>query len=171
MEILIGAIVGLVTGLAGTYVALRMLPPNIAVAKSQEQKNLSDALKNAVDAMLATSADRNALETRLDELEAHREKRTKEMLHLQMQNDDLQAAQIATQRQIENLNREYTIELTKLREQLSNWEARYNEIKDKYHKVVEFFVGYLREKNEPIPPDLALLLGDSITKFKLKGSK
>lgn len=170
MDILAGAIAGLLTALVGVYVALRMLKPNIKVANSQEQANLSKALKDAVDAMLATSADRNALEIRVDELEAHRDQRTKELAFLQQQNDDLQAGMIATKNQVEALNRQYTKEITLLREQVSSWEARYNEIKEKYHKVVEFFVNYMKEKNEPVPPDLALLLGDSISKFKLPKS-
>ena len=117
MDILAGAIGGLVAA----YIALRMLKPNIKLANSQEQANLAKALKDAVDAMLATSADRNQLETRLDEMDKHWDERTAEMLTLKSQNEDLQAGQIATQRQIEALNRNYAAEISRLKHQWREW--------------------------------------------------
>ena len=117
MDILAGAIGGLVAA----YIALRMLKPNIKLANSQEQANLAKALKDAVDAMLATSADRNQLETRLDEMDKHWDERTAEMTTLKMQNEDLQAGQIATQRQIEALNRNYAAEISRLKHQWREW--------------------------------------------------
>jgi chromosome segregation ATPase len=46
VEILLGAVAGLVTGLVGAYVALRMLKPNIKIANSQATLNETQGTAN-----------------------------------------------------------------------------------------------------------------------------
>lgn len=174
-DAIIGAIGGLITGLVGAYIALRMVKPNVRVLNSQEQLNLSTALKNAVDALtdsLETSSnvrqqaeqERQALEKRIDELEAHREARTKQI-------EDQNIKVEALEQSLEKSNREYTKAISTLQQQVGDWEKRYTELEAKYANskhAIEILVNALRDANIPLPPGLELFLGDSMTKFKLK---
>ena len=94
------------------------------------------------------------LESEIALLTQRQTERTKEM-------EDLQVRIQADLMETNHLKHE----VEKLRAQVAEGDKKYDELKGKHERVVESFGSYLKARGETLPPDLALLLGDS-NKFK-----
>lgn len=87
------AITALLAGGVGWFVALRKAPAEIRVLTSQEKKNNADAANTATDAMINLlkfmQEERAENTKRIDELEAHRAQRNREIdeLKVKIQSD------------------------------------------------------------------------------------
>ena len=127
---------------AGIVVALLYVAGQVIASynqrKSKEKQDaevlidLTASAKNLVeggDVAVETAMSLLAIyEGRIKELETGRtdrlkmiEDQGKQITELQSQNEDLQAGQIATQRQIEALNRNYAAEISRLKHQWREW--------------------------------------------------
>jgi predicted RNase H-like nuclease (RuvC/YqgF family) len=153
--IVLSALIG---GGVAWYVALRKMPKEMRVLSSEEQKNLSDALNNAVAAyntsLTASNFQKVNLEARIATLEK--------------ENEETRTARVERDARIAALE----IDHARLQTQIAQWEARYNELEKKYSnskRAIEILVKALDDAKIPMPQELAVLLGDSITKYKLGG--
>ena len=128
-DLLISAIGGAIAGIVTAYVALRMLPSNIRVAKSEEHKNTGDALKQAIDTLMDSLAITDRLQERvnkqegeIDALKSGREKRTEEIEELKTQIELLER-QYA--REITALKNQYVSEIAALKHGWRDWYSRF----------------------------------------------
>lgn len=155
-EFLVGAfsaIGGMVATIVTAYIALRNVKPNQRILKSQETSSLATAAETAagalVDILKAFSDERKQFELRIDELEAHREERTKRIEELE--------------NSIESLNREYAAETQSLKEKIDDLQTQVTDGKDRYDRLVrvnEKLVQALKDASIPLP-DIEADLTDS----------
>jgi chromosome segregation ATPase len=120
----ISAIVSFVSALVAVgslYVAFKKSKPEIKVLNSQEQLNLASALKQAAEALSVSLTDRSELEGRIDELEAHREQRAKEIDTQNKEIDKLRAE--ITAMQIDEARK-----TSRLIEKLEAWEQWFTDV-------------------------------------------
>lgn len=119
----------------------------------QEREELTALIRNGADALLQASVRENELEDRIRGLEDTR----------QTYRAEHEARVIALENSVRDLfqkSQEWESRYITLQEQ-------YNTLKDKYNKAIEILVGALdEERRAKVMPELALLLGDSIAKFK-----
>jgi chromosome segregation ATPase len=151
------AVVGLLSAfLSGggvlAYVALKKSKTEIKVLDTQGTSNIAKALNDAAVAMGAilnaseadrqeAVSDRKDLEARVDELEAHRSMRSREIYTLQQNLEKL------TQ-DYEKLNRVYAAETGKLREEVRLLQMKIAEGEEKnktYKTVIERLIEALRK--------------------------
>jgi predicted RNase H-like nuclease (RuvC/YqgF family) len=155
---IIGALGLLIGSVLAWGIALRKMPKEIKVLNSEEQENLSVALSNAVSAynnsVTASNTLVKNLEGRVDELEAHRAMRSREIFTLQ-QNFEAQS-------------REYAKKMQELQDTISALQAQVDEGSKKYEKLKKTtFKLYqaLKDANVPIP-DIDSELIDTLDKIK-----
>jgi chromosome segregation ATPase len=135
------------------YIAFRKTKPEIKVLNSQEQLNLATALRQAAEALSASLTDRSALEGRIDELEAHRVQRHKE-IEAQNQQIDAQSKLIdALRAEITAIQMDDQRKISRLILKLEAWERWFEEV-----EVL------LKELGKEVPPRPAEL-GDSQPKI------
>ena len=119
-ETIIVALIGLVgivlSGAVGAYIAIRMLKPQVRVLESQEQHNISSALKEVAVAFGEVIDTNLELQRRVDVLEEGREQRTKDIAELRLQ--------------IDVLSREHAAEMRDMKQ-------RYDELRSEYKNVLQ----------------------------------
>lgn len=147
----------------GWYVAARKTPKEMRVLDSQESENLATALNLAVqtltNSMTNSNADRVVLEKRIDELEAHREMRSREIYTLQQQ--------------MEQLNREYAKQVSELSNKVKVLESQSLEWGKKYEKLKHYTEKLRQALNDAglTVPEMDSDLLDTLDKISNFGKK
>lgn len=146
------------------FISLRKMPRELRLLSSQEQNNLAGALNEAVNALTqsltAANSERKDFEDRINQLEAHRDVRSREIYTLQQ--DFLKLNQ-----DYEKLNRDHAKETQKLRDEVAALQQKVaeGEEKNKTYKVV---IERLIEALRTVDPHLleGIELPDTLEKIK-----
>ena len=159
---------------------------------ARSQTNLHEALEksagavgeltgNLIEGLKAFQEEREELLEEIDQLrervrvlEDGREARTRELEELRVENRKQAAEMESLHLQIEALNREYTIKVTTLQDQIEAGEKRYKDLEGKsrnYRNAIELLIGAMKQADIPLPAGVELLLGDSIDNFKWPDKK
>lgn len=147
------SIIGALVTVGGVLIQWRKSRSEINVNDTQGTANLSKALKDAVDALTGSLADRKALEQRVDELEAHKIHSSREIYNLHGK--------------IENLNRDYAKETSQLHEQVATLQRQVTEGIEKqrtYRKLIERLVEILQKVDPKLLEGIELT--DTLEKIK-----
>lgn len=126
--IVTSVISALLAGAVTWYIALKKMPHETKVMDSEESENLATTLNLVVttlqNTVVASNSERKNLTSRIEELEAHRDMRSREIY--------------ALQQNLEQLNREYAKEVTSLQEKVRNLETQANESREKYERLKQY---------------------------------
>jgi chromosome segregation ATPase len=150
---------GLLIGAVLTWnVAMKKMPKELKVLDTQGTANLAQALNDATQALTnalqASNAERNSFETRINELEAHRDMRSREIYTLQQT--------------LEKMQRDYVAETQSLRINVASLQAQVDDGSKKYEKLKKTTIKLyqaLKDANVPIP-DIDSELIDTLDKIK-----
>ena len=158
----------IITGAWMWYGIIRKTPREIKVLDTQATVNITSAFKTYAEGLgviiQSQAAANHALEVRVDELEEGRAERTKKIedqdRRIEAQDDRIQELT----NQIEASDREHV-------RQIADLQSQNIHLKEKYNRAIEILVKALDNAKIPVPDELSLILGDSISKFKLKAEK
>ena len=164
----IGIVPAIVTGVIGYAIAMRKIPSDIKVASSLEKQNLAAAVDTAAGTLVKVlefaQQERLSLETRIENLELHREKRTTEINELRALDAERLHQIKEQQRKIEELNARVASDIKetiRLQDQVTEMETKYNRMR----RVNEKLVRALNDAKIPLP-DMNGDLTDSVRDLK-----
>ena len=154
----VGVLLGaLISGSVLWYVAIRKTPSEIDALDAQETLSISAALKNAaesIDVLIKSQAsERHDLESRIEELEAHRSERSRQIYTLEKTIQDLQQT-------IEARDREYAKAIGELEKQITDERKKSAAYKTAVERLIEIL--------QNIDPNLldGIELPDTLRKIK-----